>query len=150
MFVRLAMSSYTYEKGSDTNSKHAGNKMKKLALFASLMVINTASHADLKKHGEALCSKIKSCALVEINKQNLPQEGKDAIISIFDTQCVNSVRKYEVDLGNAGLQEKAKKCLVSLQAQNCDTLMNAAEPVSTPQCDDFETLAKKAGIDVSK
>jgi len=119
--------------------------MKKAIIFVSALLASNVVNADLVQEGKALCSKIKSCAIVQIDQENLSQEQKDAILGIFDNQCIASVRKYETDLGNAGLQDQAHACLKSLQALTCDTLVGGQQ-VSTPVCTEFENSAKAAGI----
>ena len=125
--------------------------MKKLVIFASLLLMTSVAKADLEKGGKKLCGKIKSCAAVEINKQTgLSQEEKNAMLGLFDNQCLSSVRKYENDLGSAGLEKKAKKCLSSLTALSCDKLIGGTTAASTPVCDDFEKAAIQAGINLGQ
>ena len=125
--------------------------MKKLVLLSSLLLVTFTAKADLVEDGQKLCAKIKSCAAVELNTQaGMSQEEKDAVLGIFDTQCLASVRKYESDLGSAGLEGKAHNCLVSLTEQSCETLLGGTGPVTTPVCTDFEKSAIEAGINLGQ
>lgn len=119
--------------------------MRKFILFTLLLLASSTVSADLVDEGQALCAKIKSCAIVKINQETISQQEKDAILSIFDNQCIASVQKYETDLGTAGLKEQANACLKSLQAQSCKTLVGGQQ-VTTPVCTEFENAAKAAGI----
>ena len=124
--------------------------MKKLNLFLCVFLFSVTAQADLKQDGAKLCQKIKSCAVIEIDKQPISPDEKAAILNIFDTQCVQSVQKYETDLGSAGLEGKAKACLASLTNLSCTELTAGTGPVKTPTCTDFENSAKEAGIDLSR
>lgn len=114
------------------------------------LLLSQTANADLVNEGQALCSKIKSCAVVEIDKQQISPDERAAILSIFDNQCVASVQKYEKDVASAGLEGKAHACLKSLQAQSCATLVGGNEAVTTPVCTDFENSAKAAGINLGQ
>jgi len=124
--------------------------MKKLLLISLTLLLSQTVQADLVKEGAALCSKIKSCAVSEIDQQQISPDEKEAILNLFDTQCVESVKKYEKDVGAAGLEGKAHACLDSLQAQTCETLTQGTGPITTPSCTDFENSAKAAGIDIGQ
>jgi len=124
--------------------------MKKLLLVSLALLLSQTAQADLVKEGKALCDKIKSCATVEIDKQQISPNEKEAILSVFDNQCIASVQKYENDVGAAGLEGKAQACLDSLQAQSCGALLQGSGPITTPACTDFETSAKAAGINLGQ
>jgi len=119
--------------------------MKKIIFFTYILLFSSMANADLVQEGKTLCSKIKSCAFEQIDQESLSQPEKDAILGIFDNQCLASVRKYETDLDNAGLEDQAHACLKSLQAQSCDILVGSQQ-VTTPVCTKFENDAKAAGI----
>jgi len=125
--------------------------MKKLVLLASLLLMTSTVSADLEKDGKKLCSKIKSCAAVQINQQpGMSDAEREAVLGLFDDQCLASVRKYEKDLGTAGLEQKAHNCLASLTEQSCDTLIGGFKAVTTPVCTDFEKSALEAGISLGQ
>jgi len=124
--------------------------MKKLLLVSLTLLLSQTVQADLVKEGKALCEKIKSCAVAEIDKQQISPDERAAILNVFDTQCIASVQKYEKDVGAAGLEGKAHACLDSLQAQSCNTLIAGNGPVTTPTCTDFENSAKAAGINLGE
>ena len=124
--------------------------MKKLSLLLLTLLFSVTANADLKQNGAKLCKKIKSCAAVEISKQQISPDERDAILNIFDTQCIQSVQKYEDDLGNAGLESKAKSCLTSLTDLSCEALISGSGPLTTNVCTDFENSAKAAGINLGQ
>ena len=124
--------------------------MKKLGLLTLCLLGSNIANAELFTEGKILCQKIKSCAIVEIDKQQVSPDEKAAIIDLFDNQCVAAVQKYETDLGAAGLNDKAHACLKSLQTQSCTTLIAGTGPVTTPSCTDFENSAKAAGINLGE
>lgn len=124
--------------------------MKKLSLFLFTFLFTVTASADLKQDGAKLCKKIKSCAAAEIEKQPISPDERDAILNIFDTQCIQSVQKYEDALGSAGLESKAKSCLTSLTNLTCDSLISGSGPLTTPVCTDFENSAKAAGINLGQ
>lgn len=120
--------------------------MKKIISLAFVLLLASNASADLRKGGEVLCAKIKSCAEVAIDKENLSSEEREVILSVFDKPCLASVQKYETDLGAAGLELKARSCLKSLTEKSCAILISGTEPVTTPVCTEFENAAKAAGI----
>jgi len=124
--------------------------MKKLLLISLTLLLSQTAKADLVDEGQILCTKIKSCAVAEIDKQQISPNEKAAILNVFDTQCIASVQKYEKDVDAAGLGGKAHACLKSLQAQSCQALIQGTGPITTPPCTDFENSAKAAGINLGK
>jgi len=124
--------------------------MKKLISLILISFVVSTAHADLAQDGQALCSKIKSCVVTQLEKETLTAEQKAVALGLFDNQCVASVRKYEVALGSAGLEDKARSCLESLTAQNCSALLGGTGPLTTPSCTDFEKSAIEAGINLSQ
>jgi len=124
--------------------------MKKLSLLLFTLLFTASASADLKKDGEKLCTKIKSCASIAIDQQAISPDEKVAILGVIDSQCLSSVQKYEKDLGSAGLEGKAKACLTSLSSLSCDSLMNGSGPLTTTVCTDFENSAKAAGINLGQ
>ena len=124
--------------------------MKNLLLVSLFLFGAQTANAELVSEGRVLCQKIKSCAIVEIDKQQISPDERAAILDLFDNQCVASVQKYEKDVGAAGLEGKAHACLKSLQAQTCDDLIAGTGPITTPSCTDFETSAKAAGINIGQ
>lgn len=124
--------------------------MKKILLISLTLLLSQTAQADLVKEGKVLCEKIKSCAVVEIDKQQISPDERAAIMNVFDTQCIASVQKYEKDVGAAGLESKAQACLESLQAQSCNALIAGTGPLTTPVCTDFENSAKAAGINLDQ
>lgn len=118
-------------------------------VILNLLLVPIAN-ADLKEDTLALCDKIKSCVLEQVDQETLPPQVKEMMNGLFLEQCEQIVKTYERDLNDAGLEDKAHACLTSLQEQSCSALLSGQDSVKTPQCEDFEAAADAAGIELNQ
>ena len=126
--------------------------MRKKLLLLLTLLLPLSANADLNDDARALCGKIKSCAVIELNKQLLSPDEKSAILGIYGEPCIASVNKNEKAIVSAGLENQAKACLNSLETQSCSVLLDSSGKgaVTTPVCTEFEGAAKAAGINLGQ
>lgn len=121
--------------------------MKKFTMAIMLLMLSTTVSADLDEATVKLCTKIKTCSLAEIEKQNLPEEMATVMTAMFDGMCQTWVKPYAQTLGNAGLEKKAEACIDSMVSQSCQTLMEAEGEFTSAECEEFKRAADEAGVD---
>ena len=110
-------------------------------LFLSLSQIALAD--DIEKQSLQLCEKIKSCALAELEGQDMPPEVKSMMLSSMDGMCAAMATEFsnESIKGDEDLRREAKACMTSLSSMSCSELMNGE--ADTPACKMLEKSAEK-------
>ena len=118
--------------------------MKFILLIVSLSIISlTSLAADLKQESAQFCTKIKSCALAELEGQDIPADLREMATSAMEGMCHSisdefdneQIQEYEE------LSQKAASCMNSMSSLSCDVLMNGE--METPACTDFEKSMSK-------
>ncbi|GAA6136741.1 hypothetical protein NBRC116583_04880 [Arenicella sp. 4NH20-0111] len=127
----------------------AVNKLSVVTVMSFSAVLAVQSHAE-KIKGDAICSKIKTCALESIEGQQIPEQMMEILMSQLDTQCATAFKSKEKEIVDAGLTDEANACADSMVSLSCEKLMSPEGGANkTQECEAFEASAKKAGIDVN-
>ncbi|MCB1702879.1 MAG: hypothetical protein KDI14_18850 [Halioglobus sp.] len=120
--------------------------IKKL-LPAALALIFTGSAVadDLTDAAQGLCETVKSCVLEQLAGQDLPPGMEANMGPMLDNMCAKMRSQVqEVPTGHE-LYEPAVGCMRSMESLTCEQLQNA-DSVTTPECTEYERLAKEAGV----
>ncbi len=127
-------------------TKKPAIKILMLVLIPALSGLSTA--ATLSNATNTLCTKIKSCATVQMQQQQLPPAMQEMMSAMLDETCTKTISPYADKATNAGLEKKAVACIESINRLSCGTLMQGSE-VNTKACKALEKAANDAGIDTS-
>lgn len=119
----------------------------RIFLTLSLMLALLPAQADLNDSMDAMCVKIKSCSLAEVQKQQLSPEMEAMMNAMFDGMCKTWMQPYGVALGQAGLEDKAEACIDSVVSESCEDLVGAQGRFRTDECDEFEAAAEESDLD---
>lgn len=110
-----------------------------------MMVVNGYAQADeLTDAAQALCDSVKSCALEQVAQQDLTDEMRQMMGPMLDNMCANMRSQVQSVPTNHELYQPAVGCLRSMVSLDCQQMQNP-EGVDTPECTEYEKLAKEAG-----
>lgn len=98
------------------------------------------------EHTEKVCEKIRECALGEIAANQVPEQMKDLVMHMINSQCDTIAARYDEQFAEAGLRDKAEVCVDSIVVQECSDLLATKGRPNTQACIDFEQAANDAGI----
>ena len=99
---------------------------------------------DLTDAARGLCDNIKTCALEKIAEENLTEEMRQMMMPMMDNMCTTMQSKVqEVPVGHP-LYESALLCMRSMESLTCEQMRDENQ-VMTPECKEYERLAREAG-----
>jgi hypothetical protein len=99
---------------------------------------------DLTDAARGLCDNIRTCALEQIAEENLTEEMRQMMMPMMDNMCTTMQSKVqEVPVGHP-LYEPALLCMRSMESLTCEQ-MRDEDQVMTPECKEYERLAREAG-----
>jgi hypothetical protein len=123
------------------------NVIKIKMMVPALLAVFLAAQAgadDLTDAAQGLCESIRSCALESIAKEDLTPEVLEMMGPMLDNMCANMRSKVqEVPMGH-GLYAPAVACMRSLESLTCEQMQNP-DIAATPECKEYERLAREAG-----
>lgn len=121
--------------------------MNKFSLIFGLLVFANVSPVSASEHTEKMCEKIRECALGELATNQIPEQMRDIMVQVINTQCDSMAEKYDAQFEEAGVREKAEACVDSIVVQSCSDLMATKGRPNTVECEEFEQAANDAGIE---
>ena len=117
---------------------------KYLAILCATTLSAFAAADDYKGASLALCEKIKACALVQMDSQDITPEVRQMMQPMLDSMCTSMLASVpEVAQGHA-MYEPAIACMESLDALSCEEMQGEAG-AKTPACMEYEKMAEKYG-----
>lgn len=121
--------------------------MKQFILMSSLLLAFISTPAPASEHTEKMCEKIRECALGEIATNQVPEQMKDLVLHMINSQCDTMAERYDAEFAEAGLRDKAEACVDSIVVQECSELLASKGRPNTQACVDFEQSANDAGFE---
>ncbi len=116
------------------------------ALVIWLVLLPTNGPVLASEHTEKMCEKIRECALGEIAANQVPEQMKDLVLHMINSQCDTMAARYDAQFAEAGLRVKAEACVDSIVVQECGELLATKGRPNTEACVDFEQAANEAGF----
>ena len=116
------------------------------AILPALLIILTSAYAqsdELTDAAQALCDSVKTCALEQVAQQDLTDEMRAQMGPMLDNMCVNMRSQIQSVPPEHKLYQPAVGCLRSMVSVDCQQ-MQSPEGVKTPECTEYEELAKGA------
>lgn len=113
-----------------------------------LLILVNLSIANASEHTEKMCAKVKECAISQVAGNQIPEQMKDIIIQMIDSQCDTMASRYDAGFKEAGLQELSNACVDSIVDQSCEDLLAIKGTPNTKACKEFETQANDAGVEL--
>jgi hypothetical protein len=99
---------------------------------------------DLTDAAEGLCDTIRSCALEAVAGDDLTDVLRQKMDPVLEGNCAQMRSRVQVVPPGNTLYQPAVNCLRSMESLSCPELHNAGE-VKTPECTEYDRLAKEAG-----
>jgi hypothetical protein len=93
-----------------------------------------------------LCEKVKSCAMAQIDEQDLTPEIRQMMQPMLDGMCANMQSSVGEFSPGHPLYVPAEACMRSMETLSCDMIQDPAQ-VETPECQKFTAMAKEAQSD---
>ena len=115
------------------------------SILLSIALFVTPAQADeLGDAAQTLCEKVKSCAIAQMEGQNIPEETRQMMQPMLDNMCTQVRGKVgEVPTGHP-LYKPAVACMESMNSLSCENMQDAGA-MTTPECEEYEELAREAG-----
>ena len=115
--------------------------MKYIIALLYLCAFQISYAGTIEQQSLQLCDKIKSCALAELEGEDMPADMKSMVISSMDGMCAAMATEFNNDSfdDHAALRQQAQACMASLSSLSCPQLMDGA--TGTPECVALEKSA---------
>jgi hypothetical protein len=119
-------------------------KFATLAVIPGLLALHLPVAADeLQDVSLQLCEKVKSCALAQMQEQDLTPEVREMMQPMLEGMCTDMQGKVEDVPRDHPLYKPALECMRSMANLSC-AVMQDADRVRTPECENYERLARDA------
>lgn len=117
--------------------------MKSILFIALLSLAQWVMAENMDQQSLQMCEKVKSCALAELDGQELPEEMRTMVMASMDGMCQAMDSSFKEDKINeyADLYKQAELCMESLMSLSCDSFMNGE--TETAACTDLEKETAK-------
>ncbi|RKZ87786.1 MAG: hypothetical protein DRQ39_03650 [Gammaproteobacteria bacterium] len=113
--------------------------MRVILTILFLGIVQAVMAADFESQSLQLCEKVKSCALAELEGQELSPDMKLMIMSSMNGMCDMMTEQYSGAEQYAELHQQAASCMESLSSLSCSELMEGKS--RTPACIELEKRA---------
>ena len=110
--------------------------MRSTLVILFLGIVPAVMAADFDSQSLQLCEKIKSCALAELDGQEMSAEMKSMVMSSMDGMCNMMATQYNGAEQYTELHQQAVACMDSLSSLSCTALMNGGS--ETAACLELE------------
>jgi len=117
------------------------------AILPALLMIIISGYAqadELTDATQALCDSVKSCALEQVAQQGLTEEMQETMGPMLDNMCADMRSQVQSVPADHTLYKPAVGCLRSMVSLDCRQMQDP-EAVKTPECTEYEQLAREAG-----
>ena len=115
------------------------------AVVFSLLAAMPAVHADeLADAAQALCEKVKSGAMAQMEGQELTPETRQMMQPMLDSMCTQVRSRVSAVPSSHALYQPAVACMQSMNTLTCENMQDAGEIV-TPECEEYEQLVSESG-----
>lgn len=114
----------------------------KLNYAALLLLLSfNASAAELEAETRQFCEKIKTCALAQIQGEEIPPEMEEMLVPMIDSMCKEMISSVDEMRGDKALEADAAACMNSMSALSCDAIMSGE--AETKACMALEKKAEQ-------
>jgi len=90
----------------------------------------------------ALCEKVKSCALAQMDSQEITPEVRQMMQPMLDNMCTSMLASVPEVAKDHAMYEPAVACMNSLDALSCEEIQGE-EGSKTDACMEYEKMAEK-------
>jgi len=108
------------------------------------MLSGYSSADELTDAADGLCNTIKTCALEAVAGEDLTDELRQEMDPVLEANCADMRSRVLAMPASNELYQSAVGCLRSMASLRCNLLHNMSE-IKTPECAEYDRLAKAAG-----
>lgn len=101
-----------------------------------------SSDEELQKASAQVCEKMKSCALAQLQGQNLPPGMQEMITQTIDGMCAQVQQRYQLDLAQHSYYKPTLACLNSISQLSCNDIQNIDKALTT-ECATLQEMASR-------
>jgi hypothetical protein len=114
-------------------------------MLLSMAAAASAVQADeLAEAAQVLCEKVKSCAVAQMEGQELTPETRQMMQPMLDNMCSQVRSRVSEVPSTHALYQPAVACMQSMGSLTCEAMQSADEMV-TPACAEYEKLVSESG-----
>ena len=110
-------------------------------LCATILSVSAAAD-DYRDASLALCEKVKACALVQMDSQDITPEVRQMMQPMLDSMCTSMLASVPEVAQDHAMYKPAVACMKSLDALSCEE-MQGEGGAHTAACMEYEKLAEK-------
>ena len=108
--------------------------------IAVLLTADPVVSDSLESAGADLCEKVKTCALAEIDKQDMTPEMREMMEPMLENMCVGMRQGMDQVPMDHQLYKPAVACMRSMANLSCTQLQDGNQ-VQTPECVKYQEMA---------
>ncbi len=109
-------------------------------LLIALAVSLPASGDDLLSAAEAMCEKVKSCSMAQINEADMTPELRQMMEPMLESMCEQMRQGVQQVPAGHPLYQPAVACMRSMANLACDAYLDG-DSVETAECMQYRKLA---------
>ena len=114
----------------------------RVAVVIGCLQLSCLVQADeLSESMNAACENLRSCALEQLNVEDIDEKTKEMMRPMFDNLCKQIEAQYGQMAKAHGLYEPVAACFNSMAQLSCDALMDNQKN-RTEECQALEALAQ--------
>lgn len=118
------------------------NILAALTLIFSLATLAAPAHAETYEEAtNALCEKIKSCALADMRMEDMDDADKRMMMNMMDNMCLDMQQNYTA-APNSPHYDEAAACMRSMADLTCGEFQAMSEENPTEECAAFKDTAQ--------
>ena len=115
---------------------------KYLPILCATILSVSAVADDYKDASLALCEKVKACALVQMDSQDITPEVRQMMQPMLDSMCTSMLASVPEVAQDHPMYEPAIACMKSLDGLSCEEMQGEAG-AKTAACMEYEEMAEK-------
>jgi len=115
---------------------------KYLAILCATVFSVSAVADDYSDASLALCEKVKSCALAQMDSQEVTPEVRQMMQPMLDSMCTSMLASVPEVAKSHAMYEPAVACMKSLDALSCEEMQGDGGS-KTAACMEYEKMAEK-------
>ena len=119
-------------------------KFATLAVIPALLALQQPASADeLEDVSLQLCEKVQSCALAQMQEQDLTPEVREMMQPMLEGMCADMQGKVEDVPRDHRMYKPALECMRSMASLSCEAMQHENR-ARTPECEEYDRLAREA------
>jgi hypothetical protein len=116
------------------------------AFLLCALTVTTAHAEELSDAAQALCENVKTCAMAQLEGQELTPQAREMMQPALDSMCAQVQGRVSDVPTEHALYKPAVACMQSMSTLTCE-MMQDPHKLRTPACEAYEKLARESGAE---